>query len=250
MRSLSINDSQRLLDCPFCGGQPEYRTTSYIGAPWGHVGLDAMGTTIVCKHCGCTIPSKTATEDAEKAWNTRAERTCWYPATLGRSKAKSHPYGYEPDTGAFDVTRCECGCLNDISATYCNNCGGEIEVDMNAEKEIYHMPQHSVFATKHDDGSLEFGGKRYVAATLGSGTLEEENTKLREELDSWHKLAAGIELPDYPVVQFQPKDLERENAKLRELVRDLYMQLLNAYDHKELDEFDDRMRELGVKVEA
>lgn len=82
---------------------------------------------------------------------------------LGRPKVKAHPYGYEPDTGAFDVTRCECGCLNDISATYCNDCGGEIEIDMNAEKEIYHCSRHLVFAEKHDDGSLEFGGKRYIA---------------------------------------------------------------------------------------
>ena len=88
-------------------------------------------------------------------------------ATLGRAKAKSHPYGYEPDTGAFDATRCECGCINDISATYCNDCGGEIEIDMDAEKEIYHTPAHRVFVEKHDDGSLEFAGKRYIAATLG-----------------------------------------------------------------------------------
>lgn len=87
-------------------------------------------------------------------------------ATLGM-KVKSHPYGYEPDTGAFDATRCECGCINDISAAYCNDCGGEIEIDMDAEKEIYHTPAHMVFAEKHDDGSLEFAGKRYIAATLG-----------------------------------------------------------------------------------
>ena len=93
-------------------------------------------------------------------------------ATLGKPKAKSHPYGYEPDTGAYDCTRCECGCINDISATYCNNCGGEIEIDENAEKEIYHCPRHLVFAEKHDDGSLEFDGKRYIAATQGSETCE------------------------------------------------------------------------------
>jgi len=40
--------------------------------------------------------------------------------------------------------------------------------------------------------------------------------------------------------------LEAENAKLRELVRDLWLQLLNAYDRKEVDEFADRMNELGV----
>ena len=35
-------------------------------------------------------------------------------------------------------------------------------------------------------------------------------------------------------------------ASLEELVLDLYGQLLNAYDPKELDGFSDRMAELGV----
>ena len=47
--------------------------------------------------------------------------------------------------------------------------------------------------------------------------LEDENAKLREELAKWERLADGIDLPEYPVTQFKPKDLERENAKLREL---------------------------------
>lgn len=41
---------------------------------------------------------------------------------------------------------------------------------------------------------------------------------------------------------------ERENARLRELVADMWLQLLNAYDRKEVDEFADRMRELGLEV--
>ena len=39
---------------------------------------------------------------------------------------------------------------------------------------------------------------------------------------------------------------QAENAKLRELVADMWLQLLNAYDRKEVDEFVDRMHELGV----
>ena len=45
-------------------------------------------------------------------------------------------------------------------------------------------------------------------------------------------------------------DMLAENAKLRELVRDLWMQLLNAYDRKEVDEFAYRMRELRVEVDG
>ena len=69
-----------------------------------------------------------------------------------------------------------------------------------------------------------------------------ENAKLREELSKWERLTAGIDLPEYPVTQFKPKDLERENAKLRELVD--YMTPIALYAASERER--DRMRELGV----
>lgn len=43
-------------------------------------------------------------------------------------KAKSKPFPIEKDTGYFDTTKCECGYLNDVSSTYCGQCGGVIEV--------------------------------------------------------------------------------------------------------------------------
>ena len=62
---------------------------------------------------------------------------CW-SGTLNRladliepepeQKAKSRPFPVEKDTGYFDTTKCECGYLNDVSATYCGQCGGVIEV--------------------------------------------------------------------------------------------------------------------------
>ena len=45
------------------------------------------------------------------------------------------------------------------------------------------------------------------------------------------------------------KSAKLKNDELLELVRNLYEQLLNAYDPKELDEFIDRMRELGIEVD-
>lgn len=36
-------------------------------------------------------------------------------------------------------------------------------------------------------------------------------------------------------------------AALEELVLDMWLQLLNAYDYKEVDDFASRMAELGVK---
>lgn len=43
-------------------------------------------------------------------------------------KAKAKPFPVEKDTGFFDTTKCECGYLNDVSAKYCGQCGGVIEV--------------------------------------------------------------------------------------------------------------------------
>lgn len=95
--------------------------------------------------------------------------------------------------------------------------------------------------------------------------LEDENAKLRDEIDQWHRLTAGIELPEYPITEFQPKDLERENAKLRELVQfankvvgglceivenspGCFMCQLNQDDDRMCgaSELYDRMHELGV----
>lgn len=47
-------------------------------------------------------------------------------------KAKSMPFPIEEDTGFFDTTKCECGYLNDVSATYCGQCGCVIEVIQDA----------------------------------------------------------------------------------------------------------------------
>lgn len=75
--------------------------------------------------------------------------------------------------------------------------------------------------------------------------LAERIVGLEDELAKWERLAAGIELPEYPITQFQPKDLERENAKLHELVD--YMTPIAWYAASERER--DRMRELGLRGE-
>jgi len=91
--------------------------------------------------------------------------------------------------------------------------------------------------------------------------LKTENAKLREELAKWERLAAGIDLPEYPVTQFIPKDLERENSKLRELVADMLVCVSEgdwdcsdcpryARCDEGVSEFIDRARELGVGADV
>ncbi len=36
--------------------------------------------------------------------------------------------------------------------------------------------------------------------------LKAENEELRRELAQWERLADGIELPEYPIVTFQPRE--------------------------------------------
>lgn len=86
--------------------------------------------------------------------------------------------------------------------------------------------------------------------------LREENAILRDELDQWHRLTAGIELPEYPITEFKPKDLERENAKLRKLCAEMYpyakaylqeWRIVGYIDSKSYDWFL-QLRKLGVEV--
>lgn len=152
----------------------------------------------------------------------QAEHDQAIAATLGRQKAKSHPFGYERDTGCYDCTRCECGCINDISSKYCNDCGGEIEIDESAEKEYYDgYSKHTVFAKKHDDGSLEFCERRYVpedAATLGSD--DEYEAKMDELLcrltnGKWSKSRAySLEFMVSCVDEEYEDAYEKERAEL------------------------------------
>ena len=57
---------------------------------------------------------------------------------------------------------------------------------------------------------------------------------------------SNIVLASHELSHKQPDSLGRIADELRELVADMWLQLLNAYDRKEVDEFVDRMRELGV----
>lgn len=95
-----------------------------------------------------------------------------------------------------------------------------------------------------------------------TNAVREENAEIRAQMDGLIKILRNdhdldacwdglrhfwcIELTDKGI---RKRDkLDGEVAKLRELVRDLYSQLLYAYDPKEIDEYRDRMCELEIEV--
>lgn len=74
---------------------------------------------VFCDNCKTSICNEhnDKREDAVRTWNRRAELTCL-----------AKPYEVDGETGFYDCIECECGEVNDVSARYCNGCGGLIEV--------------------------------------------------------------------------------------------------------------------------
>lgn len=112
---------EELKPCPFCGGEAtfhEYTAAAIENARRNGLVVPAMAE---CGRCGAMVsfddgryPTR---ERLAEAWNRRAERTCL-----------AKPYEVDGETGFYDCIECECGEVNDVSARYCNGCGGLIEV--------------------------------------------------------------------------------------------------------------------------
>lgn len=86
-----------------------------------------------------------------------------------------------------------------------------------------------------------------IEATLGSD-LKAENEQLRRERDMYRDLVGMMDHPDLNV------QLSAENAKLRELVRDLYQCSrqcgCDRCGYKDGCAMFDHMRELGIEADA
>ena len=66
-----MTKTEELPPCPFCGGDAEWVTTQGIRDPWSMVCLDALGTSVQCRECGCTVPSGVDLEEVRDRWNRR-----------------------------------------------------------------------------------------------------------------------------------------------------------------------------------
>ena len=60
-----------LKPCPLCGGRADYLGTSQVRGAWATWGFDALGYTVVCTECGCTVPSGMSVEEVALRWNRR-----------------------------------------------------------------------------------------------------------------------------------------------------------------------------------
>lgn len=112
------NDSQKLLNCPFCGGEAE---------TWSHYFEEEDMTLwqVRCKerpydvehpcYTADSFISFTTEAEAVEAWNTRAERTCRYEPT-NRCTHVCTSCGREVET------------LH-LGYNYCPNCGSKVIVN-------------------------------------------------------------------------------------------------------------------------
>lgn len=101
----------------------------------------------------------------------------------------------------------------------------------NVDEIIEHIINANMLSMPYDVYSELFDAVDGLGVEIEN--LQAENAKLRDELDQWHRLTAGIELPEYPITEFKPKDLERENAKLQE-ERDMYRDLVGFMVHPDV----------------
>lgn len=90
--------SNELKQCPFCGGEAEYRAAKYVRTVFKH--------SVVCLECFASIPPKASEQEAIEAWNTRAERTC-------------------KNRGSY-MGCSECGWYLNENARYCDGCGAKV----------------------------------------------------------------------------------------------------------------------------
>lgn len=123
------------------------------------------------------------------------------------------------------------------------------------------------FMNMKPDGTVELlDGAHKVVARLysrASNDLEEQNAKLREENERLKLFAKGDAIiTDYwkdedgtmhvlttdgsSTYEYMRGGLAEENAKLRELVRDIYIDMWNCGEW--LEPYEQRMHELGIEV--
>lgn len=110
----------KLLPCPFCGGEPDEYEGEYGNGVYCMKCGAMVGEPI---HLGFNIAERVSYEQAAKAWNTRAERTCRMTdrgecsecgAYIVRAWTEVHDFN--GDMKRIDLR----------SHNYCPNCGAKV----------------------------------------------------------------------------------------------------------------------------
>lgn len=106
----------KLLPCPFCGGEAEY-------------GVTMAGEEVYCIRCGAAMPRQTSRAAAECAWNTRA---CPEDGAIIATEENMMAYGwvrertccFRPFRGETERGVCsECSAFMTEQYRFCPNCG-------------------------------------------------------------------------------------------------------------------------------
>jgi len=83
-------------------------------------------------------------------------------------------------------------------------------------------------------------------AAITEREIAERIRQLEAELNKWRKLTDGIELPDYPMAKFMPKDKDRRIAELEAELRECDEQRIEYRDQR--DWYRDRLGEFRKKL--
>ena len=124
-------------------------------------------------------------------------------------------------------------------------CGADAELCENKTHDFFvrctDTGCHARTRNHHENsvGAIDAWNERYYDRSHG---------KMVIETDGYGNIHYKIESNAYVVSQDDMERFSRCVADLRQLGSDLYLQLRNAYDSKELDEFRERMHALGIEV--
>ena len=126
----------------------------------------------------------------------------------------------------------------------------EMDTREKLEADVRNHVAISITPNKPDDGVLASVGTvlgwldRQAAIT--ERECAERIRQLEAELNKWRKLTDGIELPDYPMAKFMPKDKDRRIAELEAKLRECDEQRIEYRDQR--DWYRDRLGEFRKKL--
>ncbi|HAM16724.1 MAG TPA: hypothetical protein DCP91_12885 [Eggerthellaceae bacterium] len=185
---------------------------------------------------------------------------CWHcggEVGIALHSSKFGEYWWAVQSGRDDATACKCRLFMESDGKFSLEEGEEPEDSpraMELRARLVEKWNRRVAVTDHDFAMAVHDGELWGKCSeckerqghyIDAETIQRQQERIAEIKGELRK--------SYDAQSVKAEELTRRGVlldKLEDLAIDLYCQLLNAYDAKELDGFAERMRELGIEVDG